>query len=161
MVTVCMCTRSNRRQRRCRSPVAKTNWRRLRDFDRTLTAQPGYELVGVLRVPQRRGGPLTIIARRAAIALGALFAATFFVYIDRGGYQDVRGEPLTLLGCIYHAAVTLSTTGYGDITPISEHARLINVVAITPLRVAFLVLLVGTTIEVVTETSRQALRIQR
>jgi voltage-gated potassium channel len=57
--------------------------------------------------------------------------------------------------------VSLSTTGYGDITPVSQSARLLNVLVITPLPVLFLIVLVGTTLEVLTERSRQALKIQR
>ncbi|MGH3522615.1 MAG: potassium channel family protein [Mycobacterium sp.] len=141
--------------------MAKGSWRRLSGRDETLTAEPSYALVGVLRIPQGRAGPAGIISRRVAIAVAALFAATVCVYLDRSGYSDVRGGGLTFLDCLYYSAVTLSTTGYGDITPISEFARLVNVLIITPLRIAFLILLVGTTLEVVTETSRQALKIQR
>jgi len=141
--------------------VARASWRRLSGLDETLTAQPSYALVGVLRIPQGEASPARIIFRRIGIALVALFAATVCVYLDRGGYRDTRGDQLTLLDCMYYAAVTLSTTGYGDITPISEFARGVNVLVITPLRIAFLILLVGTTLEVVTETSRQALKIQR
>ncbi|OHV04914.1 potassium channel family protein [Mycobacterium talmoniae] len=141
--------------------MAKASWRRLRGLDETLTAQPAYALVGVLRVPQGQTSPAGIVARRVVMAVVALFASSVIVYADRTGYQDVRGEPLTFLDCLYYSAVTLSTTGYGDITPISEFARTINVLVITPLRIAFLILLVGTTVEVVTETSRQALKIQR
>jgi voltage-gated potassium channel len=93
--------------------------------------------------------------------LVALLIAALAVYFDRDGYHDARGEPVTFLDCLYYAAVTLSTTGYGDITPVTEFARAVNVLVITPLRIAFLILLVGTTLEVVTETSRQALKIQR
>ncbi|ORV18006.1 potassium channel family protein [Mycobacterium celatum] len=141
--------------------MARASWRRLSGLDETLTAQPSYALVGVLRIPQGEASPARIIFRRIGIALVALFAATVCVYLDRGGYRDTRGDQLTLLDCMYYAAVTLSTTGYGDITPISEFARGVNVLVITPLRIAFLILLVGTTLEVVTETSRQALKIQR
>lgn len=141
--------------------MAKASWRRLRGLDETLTAQPGYALVGVLRIPQGQSSPARIVYRRVVIALAALLAAAVIVYLDRDGYHDVRGDRLTFLDCLYYSAVTLSTTGYGDITPISEYARLLNVLAITPLRIAFLILLVGTTLEVVTETSRQALKIQR
>ncbi|MCV7260235.1 potassium channel family protein [Mycobacterium shimoidei] len=141
--------------------MAGPSWRRLRRLDERLTAQPSYALVGVLRIPQGRASPARIISRRISIALFALFAATAFVYADRSGYRDARGSELTLLDCLYYAAVTLSTTGYGDITPYTEVARAVNVLVITPLRIAFLILLVGTTLEVVTETSRQALKIQR
>jgi voltage-gated potassium channel len=141
--------------------VEKANWRRRRGLDEALTALPGYALVGVLRIPQRRVGPMGIVYRRVAIALAALVATAVLVYVDRAGYQDVKGGQLTFLDALYYSAITLSTTGYGDITPVSEYARLINVLVVTPLRIAFLILLVGTTLEVVTETSRQALQIQR
>jgi voltage-gated potassium channel len=141
--------------------VPKGSWRRLRRLDESLTVQPSYALVGVLRIPQGQAGPARIISRRIAIALGALLVGAITVYLDRAGYHDAQGDPLTFLDCLYYSAVTLSTTGYGDITPISEFARLTNVLIITPLRIAFLILLVGTTLEVVTETSRQAFKIQR
>jgi len=134
---------------------------RLSGLDQKLTAQPSYALVGVLRIPQGQASPARIISRRITIALVALFIAAIAVYLDRDGYHDARGEQVTFLDCLYYAAVTLSTTGYGDITPVSEFARAVNVLVITPLRIAFLILLVGTTLEVVTETSRQALKIQR
>ena len=68
---------------------------------------------------------------------------------------------MSFLDCLYYATVSLSTTGYGDITPFTPSARLINVLVITPLRVAFLIVLIGTTVETLTAASRQALKIQR
>ena len=47
----------------------------------------------------------------------ALFAAVLIVYIDRDGYRDVQENQLSFLDCLYYATVSLSTTGYGDITP--------------------------------------------
>ncbi|AMC70159.1 transmembrane cation transporter [Mycobacterium tuberculosis] len=137
------------------------SWRRLRGLNEKLTAQPGYALVGVLRIPQRRASPARVISRRVVVAVVALLLTAGIVYVDRDGYLDAQGDRLTFLDCLYYAAVTLSTTGYGDITPISEFARAINIFVITPLRIAFLILLVGTTLEVLTETSRQAYKIQR
>ena len=134
---------------------------RLRGLDERLTAQPGHLLVGVLRIPENHGSPSRVISRRLAIALVLLLAAALVVFVDRSGYRDVRGEPLTFLDCLYFAAVSLSTTGYGDITPYSEPARLVNTVVFTPLRIAFLAVLVGTTLEVLSERSRQAWKIQR
>jgi len=141
--------------------VRKDRSQRLGDLDETLTAQPGHLLVGVLRIPEERGSPGRVITSRLAIALVLLFAATLVVYLDRSGYRDVRGEQLTFLDCLYFAAVSLSTTGYGDITPYTEAARLINTLVFTPLRIAFLVVLVGTTLEVLSERSRQGWKIQR
>lgn len=141
--------------------MAKASWRRLRRLDETLTAQPSYALVGVLRIPQRLASPARVISRRVAIAVVALLVVAVIVFLDGDGYRDAQGDRLTFLDSLYYSAVTLSTTGYGDITPISELARAVNIFVITPLRIAFLILLVGTTLEVLTETSRQALKIQR
>ena len=40
-------------------------------------------------------------------------------FFDRGGYSDADGTPLTLLDSVYDATVTATTTGYGEIAPIS------------------------------------------
>ncbi|MDT5251891.1 MAG: voltage-gated potassium channel [Mycobacterium sp.] len=122
---------------------------------------PGYALVGVLRIPESRISPFRAISKRVLIALLALLFAVITVYLGRDGYTDVRGMPLSFLDCVYFATVSLTTTGYGDVTPYSEFARLINIVIITPLRILFLVVLVGTTLQVLTERSRQAWKIQR
>ncbi|UQX12435.1 potassium channel family protein [Candidatus Mycobacterium methanotrophicum] len=140
--------------------MAKTS-RRPGDLDQTLTKRPAYALVGVLRVPELPIGPVRAIWRRVLIALLALLVAVITVYLTRGGYVDVRGDRMSLLDCVYFATVSLTTTGYGDVTPYSESARLTNILIITPLRILFIVVLVGTTLQVLTERSRQAWKIQR
>ncbi|MCL2533067.1 MAG: potassium channel family protein [Nocardiaceae bacterium] len=133
---------------------------RFRNSDE-LTDRPDFALVGVLRVPQMQTSPSRAIARRVSYALAALALSVVIVYIGRDGYQDAQGNQMSLLDCVYYATVSLSTTGYGDITPITPEARLVNVVLITPLRIFFLIVLVGTTLSALTESSRQAFKIQR
>ncbi|WP_432141341.1 potassium channel family protein [Streptomyces sp. bgisy084] len=105
--------------------------------------------------------PLQQVLRRLVMALLVLALTTFVVWIDRAGYHDNAGGAVGLLDSAYYATVTLSTTGYGDITPVSDGARLTNIFVITPLRVLFLIILVGTTLEVLTERTRQQVRIHR
>ncbi|GAB2628610.1 potassium channel family protein [Prescottella soli] len=133
---------------------------RFRNSD-TLTDRPDFALVGVLKVPEMQTSPARAIARRLSYALAALALAVVVVYIDRDGYQDAQGNQMSLLDCIYYSTVSLSTTGYGDITPITPTARLLNVLIITPLRIFFLIVLVGTTLSALTESSRQTFKIQR
>ncbi len=133
---------------------------RLRDPE-VLTDRPDYALVGVLRIPEVVRGPFRLIFRRVMIAVSVLLLAVLVIYVDRDGYRDAQGDELSLLDSLYYATVSLSTTGYGDITPITPSARLVNVLVITPLRVLFLIVLISTTLAALTETSRQAYKIQR
>lgn len=126
-----------------------------------LSARPDHALVGVIRMPGTATSPVRSIIRRILGAMVALVATVAIVYIGRDGYRDSAGGDLSVLDVLYYATVSLSTTGYGDITPVSDQARLVNVLVITPLRVLFLIVLVGTTLEVLTERSRQAFKIQR
>lgn len=98
-----------------------------------------------------------------ALAVLLVVLATVIVYLGRNGYRDTAhpGQPLTLLSSAYYATVTLSTIGYGDIVPASDAARLVNIVLITPIRVIFLVVLIGTTLEVLTRRTRMSWRIAR
>ncbi|KGF15886.1 potassium channel family protein [Corynebacterium freneyi] len=134
---------------------------RIRDrlgSDIELDDLPDHALLGIIRMPQAaRRDPWRLIARRLGYALAMMLIATFVVYLDKDGYT----EPLTFVDALYYSAVSLSTTGYGDITPVTERARIMNILIITPLRVVFLALLVGTTLTVLTEESRRALQIQR
>lgn len=116
---------------------------------------------GILQLPARRRGPLGSFGIRIAIALGCLAITTTLVYLERDGYTDSNGTPLSWLDALYYATVTLSTTGYGDIVPATEQARLANVLIITPLRFVFLITLVGTTVEVLTQRSRDEFRATR
>ncbi len=112
-------------------------------------------------MPARRRGPLGTFAVRLGIAVACVVATTVLVYAERAGYRDSNGTPISWLDALYYATVTLSTTGYGDIVPATEMARLANVLIITPLRFVFLITLVGTTVEVLTQRSRDEFRTKR
>jgi voltage-gated potassium channel len=115
-----------------------------------------------LKLPRRRArGPLRQVLRRLAMALAVLFATVLIVWLGRGGYHDNADGSLGFLDAVYYATVTLSTTGYGDIVPYSSVDRLLNVLLVTPLRVVFLIILVGTTLEVLTERTREEWRQNR
>ncbi|WP_188114132.1 MULTISPECIES: potassium channel family protein [Streptomyces] len=110
---------------------------------------------------QRVERPLRQVAKRVVMALVVLVGTALIVYLDRDGYTDNSDGPVDLLDAFYYATVTLSTTGYGDITPVSDGARFTNIFLVTPLRVLFLIILVGTTLEVLTERTREEWRLNR
>jgi voltage-gated potassium channel len=116
---------------------------------------------GTILLARPPASPFRAIGIRVVVALIVLLAVVAIVYLDREGYRDSAGDELSLLDAFYYATVSLSTTGYGDITPVTDSARLVNVLVITPLRILFLIVLVGTTLEALTYRSREAWRVER
>ncbi|CAM3489998.1 potassium channel family protein [Nocardioides zeicaulis] len=119
--------------------------------------------VGRVSLPERQRSPWWELGRRVLMALAILVGTVLLVYFDREGYRDNAhpGRDLSLLDAFYYTTVTLSTTGYGDIAPADPQARLINAIVITPARIAFLVLLIGTTLEVLASQGREMIRVSR
>ncbi|GAA5152337.1 potassium channel family protein [Nocardioides marinquilinus] len=118
---------------------------------------------GRIALPERTRSPWWELTRRVLMALGILVGTVLLVYFDRTGYND-NNDPaneISLIDAIYYTTVTLSTTGYGDIAPVSDTARLVNAFVITPARIGFLVLLIGTTLEVLASQGREMIRVSR
>ena len=123
---------------------------------------------GRIALPERVRSPWWELGRRLLAALAIMAGTVLLVYLDRHGYRD-NGDAsaahpdgaVSLIDALYYTTVTLSTTGYGDIAPVSDGARLVNAFIITPARIAFLVLLIGTTIEVLAQRGREMFRIAR
>ncbi len=112
-----------------------------------------------LSFPRRSSRPpLVRLSRRLAAALVIVLVSALLVWFERGSYRDSAGGPLSFLDALYYATVSLSTTGYGDIVPVSPTARLITIVLITPMRLAFIALLLSTTITALTDQFRREQR---
>ena len=121
------------------------------------------DIRGRVRLPAIVRSPLWELTRRLLLAVALLGFTVALVYFDRDGYNDANDptHAVDLVDAIYYTTVTLSTTGYGDIAPVSAGARIVNAFVITPLRIAFLVLLIGTTIEVLATQGRELFRVSR
>jgi voltage-gated potassium channel len=109
----------------------------------------------LVRLPERFSSPAVELLRRGLLALLLLLIVVLIVWFDRDSYTDNYDGQVGLIDAIYYATVTITTTGYGDITPVAPHARVVSAVLVTPLRIAFLVLLVGTTLEVLAHHGRR------
>jgi voltage-gated potassium channel len=106
-------------------------------------------------------GPAIAILKRVAIAIAIVVVNWGFVVLERDGYTDAADGQLSVVDALYYTTVTLSTTGYGDITPVTTGARLTNALLVTPMRFLFVLVLIGTTIQVLTERSRDQFRVAR
>lgn len=95
------------------------------------------------------------ILQRVGLATFLLLVVTLITYFGRKGYVDNEhpDQLLSFVDSLYYSTVTITTTGYGDIVPVTETARLVTTVVVTPIRILFIVLLVGTTLQVLAEQS--------
>ena len=97
---------------------------------------------------------LRVLAARIGIATGLILGVAMMTWLDRAGYRDTADDSVNFLDSLYYSTVSVTTTGYGDITPVSDSARLLTTFITTPARVIFLVLLVGTTLELLAGATR-------
>ena len=114
-----------------------------------------------VRLARRPHDPRRAVAQRVGFALLLVVFIAVVVLVGRDGYTDVTGDPVGIIDALYYASVTVTTTGYGDISAVTQATRLATVLLITPARIIFLILVVGTTVEVLTEQYRQLLAVRR
>jgi voltage-gated potassium channel len=107
-----------------------------------------------IRFPTSDRSPLTHLLRRVLIAVGLIVFVALIAYVEREDYRDANGTPIGLIDAFYYSTVSVTTTGYGDITPATERSRLVSTLLVTPARVLFLIILVGTTLEVLADRTR-------
>ena len=117
--------------------------------------------LGEVQLPRTASSPLREVGRRVGFAVSLVVFVALIVLLGRDGYVDDTGDQIGFLDSLYYASVTVTTTGYGDITAVSGGARLATIALITPARIVFLILVVGTTVEVLTDRSRQLILTRR
>ncbi|MFN7158830.1 MAG: potassium channel family protein, partial [Erythrobacter cryptus] len=80
---------------------------------------------------------------RLGLALGLVGLVIAIHWWDRAGLNDNLDGQVSFLDVVYFTMISITTTGFGDIAPVSDRARLIEAVIVTPVRVAVLFIFVG------------------
>jgi voltage-gated potassium channel len=99
------------------------------------------ELLVLRRKPRIRGWygvgwRVTILA----VLLGLL---VLFHWLERYGLKDNYDGQVSLRDVIYFTMISATTTGYGDIVPVTNRTRMFDALVVTPIRILFLLILAG------------------
>jgi voltage-gated potassium channel len=98
-------------------------------------------------VTLRRRSPLPVwaqIAWRAALVLGLLLLAIVVHWLERDGLKDSHDGLVSFVDVVYFTMISITTTGYGDIVPVSNQARMFDAFVVTPIRIFFVLIFIGT-----------------
>lgn len=84
------------------------------------------------------------IAWRVLFVLGLIAMAVAVHWFDRNGLQDSYDGDVSFLDVVYFTMISITTTGYGDIAPVTERARMFDALVVTPIRIFVVLIFVGT-----------------
>ncbi|KQN36965.1 potassium transporter TrkA [Sphingomonas sp. Leaf407] len=104
----------------------------------------------------RQSSPLPVWASilwRVVAVLTLVGIAVGVHWFDRAGLRDTYDGQVSFVDVIYFTMISITTTGYGDIAPVSERARLFDALIVTPIRVFVVLLFIGTTYQFVLRRS--------
>ena len=77
---------------------------------------------------QRKGSlPVWVsIAWRVIFVLALIGIAVLVHWVERDGLKDTHDGEISFVDILYFTMISITTTGYGDIVPVSERARLFD-----------------------------------
>lgn len=101
------------------------------------------------------------VLARLSLAFFLIGIVVLVHWIDREGLIDHHDGHISFLDVVYFTMISVTTTGFGDIAPISNRSRLIEAVIVTPIRIAVLFIFVGTAYNFVLKRTWEKWRMAR
>ena len=114
--------------------------------------------------PLRRAVKIPVwgdLSLRMVAALMLIMAVIMIHWLDRDGLVDNLDGEISFLDVVYFTMISITTTGFGDIAPISDRARLVEAVIVTPVRFAVLFIFVGAAYDFIIKRSWEKWRMAR
>lgn len=98
---------------------------------------------------------------RIGIVVGLLLLLIAVLWLDREGLRDAVDGRISFSDVVYFTMVTLTTVGYGDIVPVTDRARLIDALLVTPIRIFVWFIFLGTAYQFVYQKLLEDYRMAR
>ena len=122
---------------------------------RSATPYPRRLFVKPDRSPER------VLLNRLVLLISLVGLAFAVFWAERDGLRDQIDGHVSLADIAYFTAITVTTVGYGDIVPVSQQARLMDAVLVTPLRLLVWLVFLGTAYELVLQRWLENRRMNR
>ena len=117
-----------------------------------------------LRAALRRASKLPVwadVLLRLSLAFFLIFVVIVIHWFDREGLKDNHDGVISFLDVVYFTMISVTTTGFGDIAPISDRSRFIEAIIVTPVRIAVIFIFVGTAYNFVIKRSWEKWRMKQ
>jgi voltage-gated potassium channel len=101
------------------------------------------------------------ITWRVIFVISLLGLAVLVHWIERDGLKDTHDGVVDFYDVLYFTSISITTTGYGDIVPISRGARMFDAFVVTPIRIFFVLVFIGTAYSLVFRRSWEKWRMER
>ncbi|MGB3738523.1 MAG: potassium channel family protein, partial [Pontixanthobacter sp.] len=133
-------------------------------LDRIGTPGSGRRVRGPAFQPLRRAVRIPVwgdLGIRLGIALALLGIVIMIHWWDRGGLVDNLDGDVSFSDVVYFTMISVTTTGFGDIAPITDRARMVEAIIVTPIRFAVFFIFVGTAYNFIMKRSWEKFRMNR
>nr|WP_315456487.1 potassium channel family protein [uncultured Sphingorhabdus sp.] len=114
--------------------------------------------------PLRRASKIPVwadVLLRLSLAFFLILVVIVIHWFDRAGLKDNHDGVISFLDVVYFTMISVTTTGFGDIAPISDRARFIEAIIVTPVRIAVIFIFVGTAYNFVIKRSWEKWRMKQ
>lgn len=105
--------------------------------------------------------PERTLLQRIMIVLLLVALVLSVLWWDRDGLKDNIDGRISFSDVVYFTMITITTVGYGDIVPVSDRARLIDALFITPIRLFIWFVFLGTAYQFVVSKMLEGYRMAK
>jgi voltage-gated potassium channel len=100
---------------------------------------------GMLTLRRKSRTPVWLqIGWRVALVIGTLAFVIAVHWFERDGLRDNLDGHVSFSDVVYFTMVSVTTTGYGDVIPITDATRTFDALVVTPIRIFFILIFLGT-----------------